>query len=162
KGRTAMLFSGIAASVLRALDTVVGGARFKKIRELITRATADTRKAVISTTLGNRGAVIGRTLLAEAGLLLPRRSLSGTCGLPRPSLYRLTKCSRRPYLTSRSPRSCKHGGQCGYWHRSSATCADKRICSASPQSMARCATLIPEPAMLVFSLTSVTRLTGPL
>ncbi len=39
---------------------------------------------------------------------------------------------------------------------------DKRMCPASPQSSTRCATLIPDPTMLVLSLTSVTRLTGPL
>ncbi|PYL72944.1 MAG: hypothetical protein DMF26_15325 [Verrucomicrobia bacterium] len=79
-----MLFSGIAASALRALApgaaalvVVAGGARLKKIRELITRATADPRKAIVSAAFGQRGAVIGRTLTADAGLLLPRLSFSG-------------------------------------------------------------------------------------
>src|SRR5512132_4436846 len=97
-----MLFSGIAASAPATgpLVVVIGGARLKKIRELITTATADTTKAIESTTLGQRGAVIGRTLTADGGLLLPRRSFSGTCGLPRSSLLRLNKCRRSPYLTS--------------------------------------------------------------
>src|SRR4029453_486469 len=162
-----MLFSGIAARTSIAFapgasSFVVVGTRLRKISELITTATADTTKAVISTTLGQRGAVTGRTLTADAGLLLPRRSFSGTCGLPRPSLEGLNKCRRRPYLTSHSPRSCKYGCQCRYWHRSSATCADKRICPASPQSSTRCATLIPDPARLSLSLMSLTRLTCPL
>src|SRR5205809_7419560 len=116
-----MLFSGIAASALRALApgaralaTVVGGARLKKIRELITRATADTRKAIVSAALGQRGAVIGRTLTAEAGLLLPRRSVSGTCGLPRPSLWRLNKCWCSPDFTAHSPRLFRCGWHCLY------------------------------------------------
>ena len=57
------------------------------------------------------------------GLFLPRRIFSGTPGLPRRPLCRLNKCRRRPDLTSHAPRSCKHGCQFRYWHRSSATCA---------------------------------------
>src|SRR5207247_9117101 len=86
KGGTAMMLAGIADSALRALATDVGGARLKKISELIYSATADTRKAVVSAALDQPGAVTGRTLMADADLLLPRRSFSGTCGLPRPSL----------------------------------------------------------------------------
>jgi hypothetical protein len=55
-----MLFSGIAASApaafasgAGALVVGVGGARLKKISELITTATAHTTKAIASTTLGN-------------------------------------------------------------------------------------------------------------
>src|SRR5205823_2887366 len=128
-----------------------------KIRELITRATADKSKATVSAILGHWS-----VLTPGACFHLLLLSFSGTWELPRLSLWRLKRCRRSPYLTSYSPRSCKHGCQCRYWHKSSATCADKRICPASPQSSTRCATLIPEPAMFVFSLTSVTRLFGPL
>src|SRR5436305_15097166 len=95
-----MLFSGIAASALTALATDVGRPRLKKISELITRATAATRKAIASAALGHRRAVTGRTLMAEAGLLLPGRSFSGTCGLARASLLRVNRSRRNPYLTS--------------------------------------------------------------
>ena len=46
--------------------------------------------------------------------------------------------------------------------KSSATCCERRMCPVSPQSITRCAMLIPAPAMLVRPLTSVTSLTGPL
>src|SRR2546429_1142965 len=92
--------------------------------------------------------------------LLLRLSFSGTCGLPRFSLQRLNRCKRSPCFTSHSPKSCKHGCQWRYCAKYSATCADKRMCPASPQSSTRCATFIPDPAKFVLSLTSVTRLTG--
>src|SRR5207247_8549845 len=136
-----MLFSAIAATApaADALVVVVGGARLKKIRELITKATTDPRKAIVSAALGQRGALIEWTVDVCFHLFL-RLSFSGTWELPRLSLWRLKRCRRSPYLTSYSPRSCKHGCQCRYWHKSSATCADKRICPASPQSSTRCAT----------------------
>ena len=46
--------------------------------------------------------------------------------------------------------------------RSSATCLDSRMCPASPQSITRCAMLMPAPAMVARSLTSAISLTGPL
>src|SRR5436309_10172781 len=164
-GRTAMLFSGTRTVALLAVssergDAVGDDARLKKIKELATRATADTTKATTSRGFGHRG-LTGRT---TAGLCfhLPRLSFSGTCGLPRLSLWRLKRCSLRPCFTSHSPRSCKYGCQCRYSAKSAATCPDKRICPASPQSSTLCATFIPDPAKFVLSLTSVTRLTGPL
>ena len=60
-----MLFSGIAASAVAAVtpgggtEAVGGGARWKKIRELITRAIADTSKATIRTNLDEEGALTG-------------------------------------------------------------------------------------------------------
>jgi len=99
---------------------------------------------------------------ANGGRRSPSSSLEllRTWGLPRLSLWRLKRCRRSPCFTSHSPRSCKHGCQCRYWHRSSATCPDKRMCPASAQSSTRCATFIPDPAKFVLSLTSVTHLTG--
>ena len=44
-----------------------------------------------------------------------------------------------------SPRSCRSGRQCSYSSRSSATCLERRMCPASPQSITRCAMLIPAP-----------------
>src|SRR5438034_851626 len=89
-------------------------------------------------------------------------SFSGVCRLPRPSLQKLNKCRRRPCFTLYSPRSYRYGFQRRDWTKSSTTCLDTRIWPASPQSRTRCATFIPDPAMFVSSLTSVTRLTGPL
>jgi hypothetical protein len=162
-----MLFSGIAARALvvaasgAGILVLSGKARWKRIKELIARAAADTTKVTTSANLGEPGDVIGRT--AEVCFdPFPRLSLLGTCGLPRSSLYKLNTCKRSPCFTSHSPRSCKCGCHCPYSDRSSATCRDKRICPASPQSITRWATLIPDPAMFVLSLTSVTRLTGPL
>src|SRR6184192_1137353 len=95
-GRTAMLFSGTRTVALLAVssergDAVGDDARLKKIKELATRATADTTKATTSRGFGHRG-LTGRT---PAGLCfhLPRLSFSGTCGLPRLSLWRLKRCS---------------------------------------------------------------------
>src|SRR6185437_3657188 len=94
--------------------------------------------------------------------LLLRLSFPGTCGLPRFSLQRLNKCRRSPCFTSHLPRLCRYGCQSRYCAKSSTTCADKRMCPASPQSSTRCATLIPDPTKFVLSLTSVILLTGPL
>src|SRR4026208_2240367 len=100
-----MLFSGIAANALAAVASAAGalvavvGARLKKIKELITRATVDTRMAINSTDGGQRGAPIGRTGAAACFHLFPRLSFSGRCGFPRSSLYRLTRCSLSPYFT---------------------------------------------------------------
>src|SRR6266513_1179173 len=91
KGRTAMLFSGIGAG---ALVTIAPGAAtaaddrdlgWKKINELTTSAIVDTSKATISTNLGERGALIGRTAPGACFHLL-RLSFSGTCGLPTSSV----------------------------------------------------------------------------
>src|SRR6266487_1749407 len=100
KGRTAMLFSAIAASApaADALVVVVGGARLKKIRELITRATADKSKATVSAILGHWS-----VLTPGACFHLLLLSFSGTWELPRLSLWRLKRCRRSPYLTSYSP-----------------------------------------------------------
>ena len=60
-----MLFSGIGTAVLPAvatgaLDFVCGGdARLKKIKELATRATAETTKATTSRSFGHRGGLTG-------------------------------------------------------------------------------------------------------
>src|SRR5947208_5770959 len=98
----------------RSRIAVDGDARWKKIKELITRAIVDTSKVTISAILGQRGALIGRTPTPDACFLFLRLSFSGTCGLPRLSLYMLKRCKRRPCFTSHSPRSCKHGFQCRY------------------------------------------------
>ena len=86
-----MLFSGIgvgkAVAIASGSADVDDGAdtRWKKISELMTRATADTSKVTTSAILGQRGKLIGRT--ADACFdLFPRLSFSGTCGLPRLSL----------------------------------------------------------------------------
>src|SRR5947199_10158955 len=100
-----MLFSGIATRALAAGAPGTGalvagsGARLKKIKELITRAIADTSKVTVSTILGHRGALIGRTLTPGGRFLFPRLSFSGICGLPRLALWRLTRYSLRPYFT---------------------------------------------------------------
>src|SRR5437868_14782913 len=98
-----MLFSGIAASALTALATDVGRPRLKKISELITRATAATRKAIASAALGHRRAVTGRTLMAEAALLRSGRSLSGACGCTWPCCEVLKKCKRGRSLACHAP-----------------------------------------------------------
>ena len=46
---------------------ILGDARLKKIKELTTRASADTKQCTYSANLGPRGALIGRTM----GDLLP-------------------------------------------------------------------------------------------
>src|SRR5206468_6223921 len=90
-GRTATLFSGIAASALAALvlgvDAMVArvGGRWKKINELISRATADTPTAANNRNFGDRGGPIERSA-SDACFHLRRLSFSGTCGLPRLSL----------------------------------------------------------------------------
>src|SRR5882724_1267477 len=89
-GRTAMLLSGTRTAALLAVssergDAVGDDARLKKIKELATRATADTTKATTSRGFGHRGGLTGRTT-ADLCFHLPRLSFSGTCGLPRPSL----------------------------------------------------------------------------
>ena len=62
-----------------------------------------------------------------------------------------------------SPRSCKkrvaNALNCS---RSSATRFERRMWPASPQSITRCAMLIPAPATFARSFTSTTSLTGPL
>src|SRR5882724_11520520 len=167
-GSTAMLFSGIKTVALLAVPSggvdgvILSDTRWKKVKELITIARAATAKASTSRDLGRRGRLTGRTMSDSCFHLLLRLSLSGTCGLPRFSLQRLNMCRRNPCFTSHSPRSCRYGCQCRYCAKSHATCPDKRICPASPQSSTRCATLIPDPAKFVLSLTSLTRLTGPL
>src|SRR5207249_5941773 len=144
-------------------DVIFGDvARWKRNDELITRAIVDASKTAVSTYLVQLRALSGRTATASCLHLRRRLSFSGICGLPRPSLWRLNTCKRRPCFTSHSPRSCRFGCQCRYSAKSSATCLDKRMCPASPQSITRWATLIPDPAMLVLSLTSLTRLTEPL
>src|SRR4029077_5191747 len=152
----AMLFSAEVDGVILS-DT-----RWKKVKELITIARAVTTKVSTSRDLGRRGGLAGRTLSSSCFHLLLRLSFSGTCGLPRFSLQRLNRCKRSPCFTSHSPKSCKHGCQWGECAKSSAICADKRMCPASPQSSTRCATLIPDPAKFVLSLTSEILLTGPL
>src|SRR5882724_8664723 len=85
-GRTAMLFSGTRTVALLVVSSergdAVGGddARLKKIKELATRATADTTKATTSRGFGHRGGLTGRTT-ADLCFHLPRLSFSGTCGL---------------------------------------------------------------------------------
>ena len=60
-----MLFSGMGVSALLAVGpgaadvTGVSDVRWKKIKELTTRAIVDASKATISTNLGERGALIG-------------------------------------------------------------------------------------------------------
>src|SRR5438552_17424162 len=168
KGRTAILFSGIGAATLLAVapggaDVIFGNvARWKRNDELITRAIIDASKTAVSTYLVQLRAPTGRTATASCLHLRRRLSFSGICGLPRPSLWRLNTCKRRPCFTSHSPRSCKYGRQWRYSDRLLAICRDHRMCPASPQSITRWAILIPDPAMLVLSLTSLTRLTGPL
>src|SRR5216110_2172891 len=168
KGRTAILFSGIKTAPLLAVSSgevdgvILSDTRWKKVKELITIARAATTKASTNRDLGRRGRLTGRTMSDSCFHLLLRLSFSGTCGLPRFSLQRLKRCRRSPCFTSHSPRSCRYGCQCRYCAKSSATCADKRMCPASLQSSTRCATLIPDPAKFVLSLTSLTRLTGPL
>src|SRR5207247_1780856 len=91
KGRTAMLFSGIAARALVASAPGAGAlvvgceARWKRTKELITRATADTTKVTTSAILGERGALTGWTVDGCFHLFL-RLSFSGAWGLPRLSL----------------------------------------------------------------------------
>src|SRR5437762_3071959 len=116
-----MLFSAIAVGQLVAVvsgrvDMIADGdARWKNIKELIAKATAETTKTAVSTYLGQRGVMSGRMLTPDVCFhLLPRLSLSGRCGLPRLSLQRLTRCSLSPCLTSHSPRSRKYGCQCRY------------------------------------------------
>src|SRR5438045_841190 len=64
-GRTAMLFSGTGAAALPAVGPGMAGAvggdevRWKKIKELITRATADTPTAPKSRNLGDSGSTNG-------------------------------------------------------------------------------------------------------
>jgi len=63
-----MLFSGTGAAALPAVGPGMAGAvggdevRWKKINELITRATADTPTATKSRNLGDRGALTGWTV----------------------------------------------------------------------------------------------------
>src|SRR3982751_4962915 len=61
---------------------------------------------------------------------------------------------RCPCLTSISPSSCKRGRHSAYCARSSATRLATRMCPASPQSITRCAMLIPAPVTLRPSFTS--------
>ena len=163
-----MLFSGIETAPLLAVSAggvdrvILSDTCWKKVKELITIARAATTKAITSRALGHRGRLTERTTSHSCFHLLLRLSFSGTCGLPRFSLQRLKRCSRNPYFTSHSPKSCRYGCQCRYSAKSSATCADKRICPASPQSSTRWATLSPVPVRLILSLISATRLTGPL
>jgi hypothetical protein len=87
-----MLFSGKAdatavaiAVALGEAGVVVGDARWKKVKELITKAKAATTNAAAIRSFGHRGALIWRT--ASDSFFRPLRfSLSGTCGLPRLSL----------------------------------------------------------------------------
>ena len=55
----------------------------------------------------------------------------------------LRRETRTPCFTSHAPRSCRSGRHCSYSSRSSATCLERRMCPASPQSITRCAMLMP-------------------
>ena len=70
--------------------------------------------------------------------------------------------TRIPCFTSNVPMSCRNGRHFSYSSRSSATCFERRMCPASPQSITRLAMLMPAPARLARSFTSTTPLTGPL
>src|SRR5206468_12311609 len=120
-----MLFSGIgnptAAAFPEEERATAGEPRREKTEKLIAKATAETSKTAVSTYLGQRGVMTGRMLTPDVCFhLLPRLSLSGRCGLPRLSLYKLTRFSLTPCFTSHSPSSCKYGCQCRYWVKSSA------------------------------------------
>src|SRR6266545_2591755 len=108
-----MLFSGMdppaSATLSEAFCAIIGDPRRKRIEKLVAKTRADTNKTAISANFGQRGARIGRTGTAACVHLLPRLSFSGTCGLPRFSLWRLTRCSLSPYFTSHSPKSYKYG-----------------------------------------------------
>src|SRR6266536_4844598 len=86
----------------------------------------------------------------------------GRWGLPNSSVYRFTRLTLAPCLTSHSPKLCRYGCQRSYSARSSAARFDNKMCPASPQFITRSAVLMPPPATLTLSLTSTTRLTGPL
>src|SRR5438552_16875844 len=96
-----MLFSGIATRALAAGAPGTGalvagsGARLKKIKELITRAIADSSKVTVSTILGHRGALIGRKLTPGGRFLFTRLSFSGLIVLRRLSLMILSRCCLR-------------------------------------------------------------------
>src|SRR5206468_11715655 len=107
-----MLFSGIgnptAAAFPEEERATAGEPRREKTEKLIAKTTAETSKTAVSTYLGQRRVMTGRTLTPDARFhLLIRLSFSGRCGLPRLSLCRLTRCNRNPYFTSHSPRSCR-------------------------------------------------------
>src|SRR5947207_2045917 len=162
-----MLFSEIKTVPLLPVSSggvdgvILSDTRWKKVKELINIARAATTKASTSKDLGRRGRLTGRIMSDPRFHLLLRLSFSGTRGLPRFSLQKLNRCRRSPCFTSHSPKSCNQGCQWRDCAKSSATCADKRICSASPQSSTPGGTLIPDPAKFVLSLTSVILLTGP-
>src|SRR5438874_6982091 len=135
-----MLYTGIKTETLHTVtslgvyEVIHSDTRWKKVKELITIARAATTKASTSRDLGRQGRLTGRTMSDSCFHFLLRLSLSGISGLPRLSLQRLNKCRRSPCFTSHSPRSCRYGCQCRYCAKSSARCADKRMCPASPQS----------------------------
>src|SRR4029453_11988215 len=123
-----MFFSGLKTAPLLAIPSggvdgiILSETRWKKVKELISKARAATTKPSTSRDLGRRGRLTGRTMSHSCFHLVLRLSFSGTCGLPRFSLQRLKRCRRNPYFTSHSPRSCRYGRQCPYSPKLSAPC----------------------------------------
>ena len=83
-----------------------------------------------------------------------RMILPGDLELPNPSPKKFARATRTPCFSSTSPRSCKHGCHSLCCARSSAIRLERRMWPASPQSMTRCAILIPAPAIFDRSFTS--------
>src|SRR5437762_13888505 len=106
----AMLFSEIKTVPLLPVSSgevdgvILSDTRWKKVKGLITIARAATTKASTSRDLSRGGRLTGRTMSDRRFHLLVRLSFSGTCGLPRFSLYLFKRhsCSRR--FTSHLPK----------------------------------------------------------
>jgi hypothetical protein len=99
---------------------------------------------------------------ASVSWILASLIFAGTAEFPTSPLHRLCRWSITPCLTLTSPRSDSESFQLPISLSSSAWVVETRICPASPQSITRCAMLIPPPATLRFALISATRYTGPL
>src|SRR5262245_1168132 len=106
-----MLFSGVGAAAPatppETLCAIAGHPRRKRIQKPVAKAKANTSEAAISANFGHQGPLIGRSAPVDACFHFLRLSFSGRCGLPRVSLYRLTKCNLSPCFTSHSPKLCK-------------------------------------------------------
>src|SRR5438477_4926939 len=87
--------------------SAVDEARRKEIKNVLVSANAASRRAATSANFSQRNGRTGRTGVPPFFHLCPRFSFSGIAGLPRSSLYRLTRLSLSPCFTYHSPRSCK-------------------------------------------------------
>src|ERR1017187_9898148 len=83
---------------------------------------------------------------ALAAVVRAMRNFCGNSRFPASSVYRLYRWMRTPCLTSASPRSCKAVSHVLTCSSTSATVFEIRMCPASPQSITRCAMLMPPPA----------------